>query len=279
MKIVEGALVLIVAGLAGCVAGPSSGDPAEERFMLETEGQTRPDGGVYGEGVSCFAVAARNSGIALVSVDMGTGELVETDWFGEGMVDSGFHADALAVTRQHIVMQSYTGSGEAWVIIDRATREVEVTSGRMTNGVAVYDGTFVSLRPGQLELCTYDGLDALLEDREGECYALTRPAYQVAISGERALVSDMALAEVDAYDMETSRAVDTLRLESSEPVVWGMSAASDVLFTISPGEGRTPVIEGYRQTDATRVFEAHGASDPSLAYTHPLSGLWCESVE
>lgn len=257
-----------------------TGEPDTDSIDTETDIDT--DSGPPTDGSTwCWMVAPAGEGqLAVIQIDMDTGTWFEQGTYGaaDSGITESYHTAGIGLLDDVMVMSGYTGNDFNWIELDMGADTV--TKGEISNytvSVGSDGSRLVTLCEELLEgpfggFCFYDDFEALDSLDASEIVSASTWASRLCTTEERAYTAWHSTNEIEVFDIGTGEQLYTIALEGWDGWVWGMSVVGDVLHLASGGfEER---IARFDHETGDLLDEVYVTGTP---YSHPPTGLWCES--
>lgn len=218
----------------------------------------------------CWTVAPIMGALAILEVDVVTGEWFEVGRYGEWIYLTAEN-EGIALFEDTVVVPIY-GAGSTWVEIDLSDGSVR-SGGSVQDETVATDGVdLITFCDHTDAFCRYETFDDLVDNTPSESIEVDFLASRMTATADRLYAAWHSASDIDVYDVHSGAFIETIHLEGWDNWIHGMAVAGDELLLM-----RRSVYDHH----FTRFDLATGALlgeviITDMYYTGRAGGLWCE---
>ncbi len=222
------------------------------------------------ETMPCWTVAPIMGALAILEVDVLTGEWFEVGRYGEWIYLTAEN-EGIALFEDTVVVPIY-GAGSTWVEIDLSDGSVRSGGSVQEESVATDGVDLITFCNHTDAFCRYESFDDLVADMPSASVDVDFHASRMTATAERIYAAWHSASEIDVYDVHTGAFIETLHPEGWDNWIHGMAVAEDELVLMR----RSAYDHHFARFDlATGAFLGE-VIVTDMYYTGRAGGLWCE---
>lgn len=246
-----------------------AGDNSEKLVTLSSEsGQPQ-----------CWTVAPADNGLALIQLDMITGEWVEVGRYpsADEPIPDSFHTYGMGLFDGSLIMAGYMGNEFQWVELDLKDGLVRVAGPtEYANSASSHKNKIITPCEDSSSVCYFDDFKSLTSDNPSEVVDVGDcELNSLAVSDDILYCAWHSLSEIDRFSLQLKKNLRAVGVENWDGWVYGISVVGKRIYLLGDDrENGWPSRFGTFDAETGELIDEFFINFRKDFSRNP-TGLWC----